>query len=99
MPANDVNEWLTRAEESVHRAAASLPASEADLETAAEHLRTAPFRTPLDHQTLQRLDGLRRELMTLQILSRHGIALHVGLEQLDQNSVIGYTPSGLEHAL
>ncbi len=93
------NDWLALAEASIRRAPSSLPASEAVLDEASVLLRSARSRRPLDEETLARLKVLRGELFKLQVLARHGAALYIGLDQFDEASVIGYTPTGLERAL
>jgi hypothetical protein len=96
MPAE---QWLEAVEDCVDRAAESQPVSAAALEVAANHLDQFRSGAPLDAKNLPRLELLRRKLFTLQALARHGLAFHIGLEQLDQTSVVGYTPTGLERAL
>jgi len=94
------DEWLTSAEDCVERAAQSiLSGSAADLEEAHTHLSKARTDIPLDEEVLLRLDTLREKLTALHARARLGFAFHVGLDQLDQRSIIGYSPTGLERAL
>jgi hypothetical protein len=90
--------WLDAAEDCVLRAVQQAN-SAAALETALTHLSTGRANLPLKTDTLKRLAALRQQATALQAVARYRLALHVGLDQLDQTSIIGYSPTGLERAL
>lgn len=96
---------LLEAENCVARAAELVRRSEdraksvAELELAAKFLSQETEIAKTDTAALRRLEALRDQLILVQATAKHAYALHVGLDQLDPGSIIGYGRSGLERAL
>jgi hypothetical protein len=95
--------WLDRVETSVDIAFASLlgPDRAPILQFAGE-IEIAcreSMRPDTNPRTVARLGALRKRLSLLQLLIRQAAAFEQGHRQWETESILGYTPRGLERAL
>lgn len=101
--ADDTYKWLDRVEASVEQAhtallgpdRSTLPAFIAEMQFALGDR----FNLAATPQMVPRLAVLRERLTMVRTMLRQAAAFVEGREQLEQDSILGYTPKGLERAL
>lgn len=97
------SKWLDRVEASVEQVHAallgpersSLPAFTAEMQSACRE----GFSLVATRKMIPRLATLRERLTLVRTMLRQASAFVEGREQLETESVLGYTPKGLERAL
>jgi hypothetical protein len=89
---------LVSAEKYIQRASTLAHGADAHLQSAADSLASLN-KERLDADACQQLLTLRGIVAQLQTKAAYACALYAGLEQVDPNSVVGYSPTGLERAL
>ncbi len=97
------DKWLERVEASVEQAHAALlgpdrsrlPEFTAEMQSAFGEGSTLVATSPM----VPRLTALRERLTLVRTMLRQAAAFVEGREQLEKDSILGYTPKGLERAL